>query len=537
MTTGFRIPGLTRARAAAILAAMAILAASQAWAQDGTIVAGIGDQWQSLDPQYSNASKDAQILGDLYEGLVGLDAAGNPAPGAAESWDISADGLTYTFHLRDGLKWSNGDPLVAQDFVNGAERQENPALGSYKAYYLFTQLPITGVGDYNAKTATDWSKTGITAPDARTVVIHLDRPNPYALQLLNFYYISPLHKPSLDAHGADFVQPENFVGNGAYVLKELVPQSHVLLVKNPNYWDAANVHADSIRYVVTEDVNTELKMFKAGQLDITWDVPTEQLAALKKEYGAGLHVAPYAATGHLTFNTQKAPLTDIRVRKALALAIDRDIVVNKIARSGDPIITSFVPPMDPSYPQLKAADFSADQKANDALALKLIQDAGYGPGKPLTLNYYCTSDDLQRKITQAIAITWQKKLGVISRIRLEESQSLYDDFYKLEWDIYCDGFTGDYAGPEPFLVYRTEAAGAQYPWKNEAFEAAMAKATAITDRDARKKVLQEAEQILLDDYPVAMMYQETKRNLISKRVTGWVDNPIGYHLTKFLKLQ
>src|SRR3569623_1074123 len=124
---------------------------------ESTIVEGIGDQWQSLDPQYSSASKDAQILGDVYEGLVGLDAAGNPAPGAAESWDISADGLTYTFHLRDGLKWSNGNPQVAQDFVNGAERQENPETGSYKAYYLFTQLPITGAGDYNSKTATDWS--------------------------------------------------------------------------------------------------------------------------------------------------------------------------------------------------------------------------------------------------------------------------------------------------------------------------------------------------------------------------------------------
>jgi oligopeptide transport system substrate-binding protein len=530
------IPRRALARGAAILAVAAFWA-SAALAEGGTIVAGIGDQWQSLDPQYSSASKDAQILGDLYEGLVGLDAAGNPAPGAAGSWDISADGLTYTFHLRDGLKWSNGDPLVAQDFVNGAERQENPALGSYKAYYLFTQLPITGAGDYNGKTLTDWSKVGISAPDAKTVVMHLDRPNPYALQLLNYYYISPLHKPSLDAHGADFIQPENFVGNGAYVLKELVPQSHVLLVKNPNYWDAANVHVDSIRYVVTEDVSTELKSFKAGQIDITWDVPTDRIPALKKEFGEQFHITPYAANAHLSFNTQKAPLTDIRIRKALALTIDRDVVVNRIAKGGDRIIDSYVPPMDPNYPELKPADFGTDQKTKDALALKLMQEAGYGPDKPLNLDYYCTSDDLHRKITQAIAITWQKKLGVISRLRLEESQALYDDFYKLEWDVYCDGITGDYAGPEPFLVYRTEAAGAQYPWKNEAFEAAMAKAVTQTDRAARMKDLEQAEQVMLDDFVIAPLYQEVKRNLIAKRVTGWVDNPIGYHLTKFLKVQ
>jgi oligopeptide transport system substrate-binding protein len=248
-------------------------------------------------------------------------------------------------------------------------------------------------------------------------------------------------------------------------------------------------------------------------------------------------VAPYAATDHITFNTKKAPLTDIRIRKALALAIDRDIVVNRIAKSGDRIILSFVPPMDPAYPALKPTDFTADQKANDALALKLMQEAGYGPGKPLMLDYFCTSDDLQRKITQAIAILWQKKLGVISRIRLEESQALYDDFYKYEWDVYCDGMTGDYAGPEPFLVYHTEAAAAGFPWKNDAYEATMAKAVAEIDRDARLKLLAEAEQILLDDFTLAPMYQESKRNLIAQRVTGWVDNPIGYHLTKFLKVE
>ena len=537
MATGLATRGLMRGCAAAVLAAAAILLAPLAWAEDGTIVMGIGDQWQSLDPQKSSASKDAQILGDVYEGLVGVDAAGNPAPGAAESWDVSADGLTYTFHLRDGLKWSNGDPLVAQDFVNGAERQENPEIASEKAYYLYTQVPITGIAEYNSKALTDWSKVGISAPDARTVVMHLVRMNPNILRMLNYYYISPLHKPSYDAHGVDFVQPENFVGNGAYVIKELVPQTHVLLVKNPNYWDAANVAVESIKYVVTEDVSTELKSFKAGQLDITWDVPTDQLESLKKEFGSELHISPYAANNHLTFNSNKAPMTDIRIRKALTLAIDRNVVVNKVAKSGDRILTSFVPPMDPAYPELRPVDFSDDQKANDALAKKLMEEAGYGPGKPLTINYNCTSDALPKKITQAIAILWQQKLGVISRIRLQESTAHYEDFYKQEWDVYCDGITGDYAGPEPFLVYHSVGAEAGYPWKNDAYEAKMAEAAEIADPAARLKVLAEAEQIMLDDFHVAPLYQESKRNLIAKRVGGWVDNPIGYHLMKFVKLQ
>jgi len=348
----------------------------QAWADGSTLVEGIGDQWQSLDPQYSSASKDAQLLGDLYEGLVGLDAAGKPIPGAAASWEISADGLTYTFHLRDGLKWSNGDPLVAQDFVNGAERQLNQKTASYKAYYLYTQLPLTNAADYNGQKITDFSKVGINAPDPNTVVLHFDSPNPYALQLLNFYYISPLHKPSLDAYGADFVSAEHFVGNGAYVIKELVPNGYALLTKNPNYWDAANVKVDAIKYLVTEDVNTEFKQFKAGEIDITWDVPTDQLAAIKQTYADRLHVAPYAETDYISFNSQKDPLKDIRIRTAMALAINRDVVVNKVAKSGEKVIDSFVPPMDPDYPQLKPKDFAGDQKTKDALTVKLIGEAG-----------------------------------------------------------------------------------------------------------------------------------------------------------------
>ena len=533
--TGIR-PSFKGALLGAALFAVGSLLMAPASAET-VLTRGIGQTIGTLDPQINFLANEGWIQDDMYEGLTALDQKGDVIPGAAEKWEMSDDGLTYTFHLRDGLKWSNGDPLVAQDFVNGAERQLNQKTASYKAYYLYTQLPLTNAADYNGQKITDFTKVGINAPDPKTVVLHLDSPNPYALQLLNYYYISPLHKPSLDAYGADFVSAEHFVGNGAYVLKQLSPNAYALLVKNPNYWDAANVHVDQIKYLVTEDTNTEFKQFKAGEVDITWDVPTDRLEAIKKSFGSQLHLAPYAETDYISFNTQKDPLKDIRIRTALALAIDRDIVVNKVAKSGDKVIDSFVPPMDPAYPQLKPKDFTGDQKAKDALAVKLITEAGYGKGKPLTINYYCTSDDLHKKETEAIAAMWQAKLGVISRIKLEDSDTLYADFEKLEWDAYCDGLVGDYAGAEPFLVYRTEAAGAGYPWKNDAYEAAMADAVKLTDPAARKAALAKAEQILLDDYPLAPMLQASKRNLISKRVTGWVDNPIGYHLTKYLQVQ
>jgi oligopeptide transport system substrate-binding protein len=227
-----------------------------------------------LDPQVNFDAAAGWILADAYEGLVNFDPTGKIIPGAAESWDVSADGKTYTFHLREGLKWSNGDPLVAQDFVNGVLRTLNPDTVSEKGYYFYSTIQIKGAGALANAETKDPAVLGMTAPDDRTVVIEMDTPAPHILDLMGSFQLAPLHSPSFAAGGAGvFIDPAQVVSNGAYVIKEVVPQSHVLLEKNPNYWDAANVAIPFVKYHVTEDVGTELKRYQAGELDITYDIP------------------------------------------------------------------------------------------------------------------------------------------------------------------------------------------------------------------------------------------------------------------------
>jgi len=519
----------------AVLWIAAVTFPAAALAEEQTLLRGFGDNWQSLDPQISYAVKDSFILADIYEGLVSVDAGGKPVPGAAESWIIDADGLIYTFKLRPDLKWANGAPLTAEHFVAGMQRLLDPATASYKAYYLTSNIIVSGAAAYNAGETKDFASVGIKALDPQTIEIKLDQPNPHALELLNSYVTAPLPADFKDA--ADFTDPAKGIANGAYMLKEVAPQSHVLLVKNPAYWDAANVKLDAVRFQVTEDVNTELKLYQTGELHMTNDVPLNRLKELRESNSEELHVAPIARPIFISLNFNKEPLKDIRIRKALALAIDRDVLEGKVMAAGDVPILSYVPLIDPAYTSLRPADFKDTQADNVALAKQLMAEAGYGPDKPLNIRFHCFSDDIWKRRAETIAVMWQQTLGVVSEMQFQESQAHWDTFYDYEWDAYCDSVGGDYAGAEPFLLYRAEAAAAGYNWVKPEYEALIAQV--LTERDAGKRnaLLAEAEQILLDDYVLAPLASVTTRRLVSKAVSGWVDNPIEYHLSKYMSLK
>jgi oligopeptide transport system substrate-binding protein len=520
-----------------LAAALLLLAASlvdDAHAEQQVLVRGSGDNWQSLDPHINYSGKDSHILGDLYEGLVSVDAKGVPVPGAAESWTIDAAGLVYTFRLRDGLKWANGTPIIAQDFVNGMKRLLEPNTASYKAYYLISNVVVSGAGPFNSGDQKDFATVGIKALDHRTIEMKLDRPNPHALELLNFYVVVPL--PPALASGEDFADPGKGFSNGAYMLKEVVPQSHILLVKNPNYWDAANVKIPAVKYLVTEDVNTELKLYQSGEVDVTNDVPVERLAKLRESTGENLRIAPIARTIFLSFNVKKSPLTDPKIREALTLAIDRKTLEERVMGAGDMPLTSYVPRVEADYPLLAPSDLSDNQEANLARAKALLAEAGYGPDKPLKVKFNCFSDGAWKRRAETIAVMWQQWLGVISAMYFQETQAHWDAFYNYEWEVYCDSLSGDYAGAEPFLLYRTASAGAGYPWENAEFEKHMETALSQTDMKSRNEALVRAEHVLLDDYVLAPLAGVTSRRLMSSRVQGWIDNPVDYHLSKYLSL-
>jgi oligopeptide transport system substrate-binding protein len=529
-----------RSRLLAVAAAVSVAMsfASLAPAQAETVLnRGFGASPHTLDPHINFGAREAWIQDDLYEGLVATAADGKVIPGAAESWDFSDDGKTVTFHLRPDLKWSNGEPLVAQDFVNGMLRTLDPKTGSEKAYYFYNVIQITNAGGYNDGSITDAAQVGIKAPDDKTVVLSLDNPAPQALFVLNSFQTTPLHKPSWEQFGEKFVEAGNQVGNGAYVLVENVPQSHVTLVKNPNYWNAANVKIDKVNYIVTEDVNTELKRYQAGELDVTNEIPSDQREALKAQLGGEVREMISTESVYFSFNVTKPPFDDIRVRQALSMAIDRETLQDKVLKAGYKPSYSYVPAVDPTYDGPKVAEAGMSKEEREAKAKELLAAAGFGPDNPLKVSILSTTDEVEKREATAVAIMWKQVLGVQTDLQNQEFQAWLDTFYAGNWEVFNDNIVGDFPGPETYLSYMKPSSDPGYNWKSDAYEDLMTKAAAIPDPAERSKVLAEAEKVLLDDYLVAPIASATSRHLVKPYVKGWEDNVVESHPTRFMSIE
>jgi oligopeptide transport system substrate-binding protein len=526
--------------ALAAAASLSIATAALPASAETLLKRGIGSTIGTLDPQVNFLAYEAWIQDDMYEGLVTPGADGEPIPGAAEKWDISDDGLTYTFHLRDGLKWSNGEPLVAQAFVDGVARTLDPATASDKNYIFSSTISITGAGAYmdgENKDARDPKTLGISAPDDKTVVIKLDKAAPYMLYLMNSFYMAPLHKPSLEKFGKDFIKPENIVSNGAYHMSENVPQSHVTLVKNPNYWNAANVKIDKVTYIITEDDNTAIKLFKTGEQDITYDIPGDQVEALQKEYGDQVHVTNSTETIYFSFNLTKPPFDNAKVREALSLAIDRDVLVNKVIKGGHVLSCGYVIPV-PGYDAPKVPDCSMEKAARVEKAKALFKE-GMAEAKMDSLGFKieASNNSTMSKIAETAAVMWKQTLGIDAKVNPQDRDAWIAAFNEGGWDVFMDDLVGDFAGPETFLGYMDPRAEAGYNWKSPEYEALLDKAMAITDQAERYKVLAQAEKVLLDSYLTAPIAAAPSRSLVRSNVKGWVDNPAGWHGTQFMSME
>jgi oligopeptide transport system substrate-binding protein len=514
-------------------AAIGISVSAQA---ESVLNRGIGATISTLDPQVNFLATEGFILDDVYEGLINFDANGQIVPGAAATWDVSDDGLSYTFHLRDGLKWSNGEALVAQDFANGITRTLDPATASDKAYIFVTTVPVVGAADFNGGTNKDPASVGVTAPDAKTLVVKLTKPAPYALMLMSYFYAPPLHKPSLDKFGKDFIKPENIVSNGAYKMIENVPQSHVALVKNPNYWDAASVKVDKVVYKVTEDDNTAVKLWRAGELDITIDIPSDQIDKLKAEFGDQVHVSSSTETVYESFNLKKPPFDNPKVREALSLAIDRDALINKVLKGGYSVNCGYTIPIA-DYDAPEVPDCAMAKADRVAKAKQLFAEAGFGPDKPLSLAIESTNSDSPKKMAETIAVMWKQTLGVDAKVHAQDRDSWLAAFSAGTWDVFNDDLVGDFAGPESYLSYMDPRAEAGYNWPSPEYEAAIDKALAVNGKAERYKLLAVAEKILLDSYLTAPVAAGPNRHLVRSTVKGWGDNPPDYHASRLMSVE
>lgn len=491
---------------------------------------------ETLDPHKTATTSEAHIIRDLYEGLVIHNGEGKVVPGVAERWTISPDGKTYTFFFRANAKWSNGEPVTADDFVFSFRRIVDPATGAKYANIVYPILNAEKVNTGKAKP----EELGVRAVDDKTLEIKLENPTPFFLELLTHQTPSPVNPRNIAKFGADFVKPGNLVTNGAYMLKDFVPGSVVTLVKNPNFHDAADVHIDVVNYIPMMDLAAAARRFIAGEILSTTDIPADQLKALRAQLGDQVSVKPWLGTYYLAFNTEKPPFNDARVRNALAMVIDREFLADQIWSGTMIPAYSFVPPGTANYgapARPTWQDLSIIERED--LAKKLLTEAGFGPGKPLKVELRYNITDNNKATAVAVADMW-KQIGVETTFVSTDGRT---HFAFLRdggvYDVARAGWIADYNDPQNFLfLYESGNPGLNYPrWKNDKYDALMRQAASELNLEKRAGVLREAETILLAETPVTPVLFYTNRNLISSKLIGFTPNLRGANATRFMSIR
>lgn len=490
---------------------------------------------ESVDPHKTSTVYEAHILRDLFQGLVMQDKDANLIPGAAESWTVSDDGTVYTFKLRANGLWSDGSPVTAEDFVYAFHRLEDPATGAEYASMLY---PVKNAEEVNTKGGKA-EEMGVKAIDATTLEVTLKAPTPYFLEMLTHQAAYPVNKASIDKMGADWIKPDNLVSNGAYTLAEWVPNDHLKLVKNPKFWDASTVMIDTVNYIPTEDRSSAMKRFEAGELDSYDDLPTEQLADLKTKFGDQIHVGPYLGTYYYAIKTDKAPWDNVELRNAVSMAIDRDFLAEKVWQNSMLPGYSMVPPGIAGYTPALAKYAGMSQIDREDEATKILEKLGYTPEKPLKLEIrYNTSENHKNT---AVAIQEQlKPLGIEVTLVNTDTKTHYGFLeQKGDYDVARAGWIADYKDPETFLGISRKASGNNYSsFVNPEFEAAMDKAAASGGKpEQRLAELADAERILVDNVGNIPLLYYSFHNIVSPKLTGFVDNVMDVHPSRFISKQ
>ncbi len=487
---------------------------------------------ESLDPHKTSTVYEAHILRDLFTGLTAQDAKANVVPGSAESWMVSADGKVYTFKLRADGKWSDGSPVTADDYVFAWRRLVDPATAAEYAYML---APVVNAEDITSGKKKP-EELGIKAVDATTLEISLNAPTPYFLEMLTHQATYAVSKANVEAKGAEFTKPGNLVSNGAYTLAEFVPNDHIKLVKNPNFFDAANVKIDAVNYIPTEDRSTAVKRFEAGELDMNDDMPTEQLADLKAKFGDQIKIGPYLGTYYYVFKLPKAPWDNAKLRHAISEAIDRDYLAEKVWQNTMIPAYSFVPPGISGY-ETRTTDYAEkSQLDREDEARKVLAELGYGPDNPLKMEIrYNTSENHKNT---AVAIQEQlKPLGVEVTLLNTDTKTHYGNLEQHgDFDVARAGWIADYKDPENFLALCKSGTGNNYAeYSNTEYDGLMAKAAAATDPNERMKTLSDAEAIgVARDLCVLPLLYYSYHNLVSNKIKGWEENVMDVHPTRFM---
>lgn len=517
---------------AACLAAASLGANCLAAGPSQELARTLDDVPRGLDPQLVADLPAQHVLDDLFEGLVSVGIDGRPAPGVARSWDTSADGLTWTFHLRPDARWSNGEALGAEDFVYSWRREVDPATG---AVYAQTLSPIAHALDI-ARGRAPTSALGVTASDAHTLVVQLTAPTPYLLDLLDQFYLYPVYRAAVERYGADWTRPEHLVSNGAFVLRENVLGNRLTLERNGDYWDAAHVQLKSVRYYPLPDRAQSLARYQADEVQYTDSFPIGQEPYLARTLGGQMVVSPWLGTYELGLDLSRPPFAGNRaLREALALAIDRGALTHYLkydlyrpAYTLSPAMPGFAPPT-PAWSTLPTAQ-------REALARQRYAQAGYSGTRPLHLTFSVPAQGAEeRHFYEAVTSMWRSVLGADVRIDQLEFKVLWQQRSAHALTLFYNSWLADFADPINFLQRYRSGNPLNYGlYSNPHYDALLDQAAAARDANKRLQLLAQAETLLQEDVPDIPLYYYATRHLVKPQLRGWQPNMVDRNLSRYM---
>ncbi|EPT0529570.1 peptide ABC transporter substrate-binding protein [Proteus mirabilis] len=488
------------------------------------VVRHLKDEPASLDPINAVGLTEAQVQRDLFEGLVIEDERGRPIPGVAQSWRTE-DNRVWIFTLRDNAKWSNGEKVTASDFVYSWQRLVDPKNLSPFAWYAALASIENAQKIIEGKLKP--TALGVEAIDEKTLKVTLERPVPYFPSLATNFSLYPVPKHTIEKYGSEWIKVGNLVGNGAFILKDRVVNEKIVLTPNPYYWDHHNTVLTKVTFVPINHESQATKRYLAGDIDITESFPKHLYHKLMKDIPEQVYIPEQLGTYYYAFNTQAGPTKDIRVRKALAMAIDRKIITDKVLGTGEKSANRFTPDVTANFTPEPTLYDEYSQDELDSQAKILLSAAGYGPHNPLTLSLLYNNSENHQKIAIAVASMWKKKLGVKVNLRNQEWKTYIDSRNSGDFDVIRASWIGDYNEPSTFLsLLGSKHAGNIPKYQSQQYDEILVQANMTTDEEERNRLYNRAEQVIAEEAPIAPIYQYTNGRLIKPWLKGYpIENP------------
>lgn len=489
---------------------------------ENTLRVDVGTELPTFDPALAEDGNTYRVINDLFAGLVDFDQANRPIPGMAKSWEISSDGKIYTFHLRDNLKFSDGSPITADDFVFSWRRLIDPKTGSSYAFLLKDVLNGQKIIDGKEKP----ERLGVIALDPETFVVHLEHPTNAFLSYITTPNVFVVPRKIIEKYGQNWTKPEHMVTSGAYILKEHVVNGYILATKNPNFYEESSVKIKNVKYFPFTDTNASLSNFKTGALDTTWqNVPIDQYKQLQKQFPDELHTFKWERMDYLNLNFQLPKFANnLKLRQALAMAINREDLTQKVLGAGQTPLYSTVTPTieNGKYADLNYSWSKLPHDKQVQMAKELYKEAGYGPNNPLTLTIKYQTNDLYKKVMISVMSMWQETLGVKVKLVNEEMKVLFPELRNGNYEVAQGRWGADYNSVTtytPLFICNNGNNRSHYCNKN--YDTLITKAEATSNPAQQQQLYKQALQLAMNEYAIIPLYEPTHQRLVNKRVKGY----------------